>query len=238
MPVDADIKPALKKTILGLLDYCKNENWAGYDPYDGLNSRIFKKVPFLHNYLCRLIFIQGIKLSPVNLRPICLVPKSQNPKGLALFSAALMKLSNIGLIDDHEAAIPLLNRLIELKSPEKPYYCWGYNFDWQSRKFFLPKFEPNIICTTFAGNAFLDAYEKYRDDSFLDIAFDSGQFILKGLNITESSEGICFSYTSFDHGQVHNANLLGAAFLARLYKLTDEKEFLDHAISAVNLSVS
>jgi len=181
--------------------------------------------------------IQAMKRSPVNLRPIFLVPKGQNPKSLVLFSSGLFKLSNLGLVADREAPLPLLNRLIDLRSPEKSYFCWGYNFNWQSRGFLLPKFEPNIICTTFAGNALLDGYEKYRNDSYLEMALSAGQFILKGLNITENSDGICFSYTPLDHGQVHNANLLGAALLSRLYSVTAEKESFDFAVRAARFTI-
>ncbi|MDL1976240.1 MAG: hypothetical protein LWX55_16005 [Deltaproteobacteria bacterium] len=227
----------LKETIIKLLAYCRQNNWSGYDPYDALNSRVFAALPFLQNRICRLVFTQVMKRSPVNLRPLFLVPKEQNPKGLALFASALLKLSNLGLVDG-DAALPLLNRLIDLRSPEKPYYCWGYNFDWQTRTYLVPKYEPNIICTTFAGNALLDAYEKYGDNNYLQMVLSAGQFILKGLNITEHSDGICFSYTPLDRGQVHNANLLGAAFLARLYSITNEKQFFDYGLSGVRFSVS
>jgi len=102
----------------------------------------------------------------------------------------------------------------------------------------LPKFEPNIICTTFAGNALIDAYEKYANTEYLDMAFSAGQFLLQGLNITGNKDELCFSYTTHDRGQVHNANLLGAAYLARLYSLTAEKEFFDFALKAVRFSVA
>ncbi len=123
------------------------------------------------------------------------------------------------------------------RSKDTPYYCWGYNFDWQSRAFFLPKFVPNIICTTFAGNALLDAYDKFEDGKYLDMAISAGNFLLEGLNITRTDDEICFSYTPLDHGQVHNANLLGAAFLSRLYSLTQEKKYLEPAQSAVRYSI-
>jgi hypothetical protein len=131
----------------------------------------------------------------------------------------------------------LLKRLIALKSKDTPYFCWGYNFDWQSRAFFLPKFVPNIICTTFAGNALLDAYDKFADSAHLDMAISAGNFLLEGLNITRTNDERCFSYTPLDHGQVHNANLLGTAFLSRLYSLTQEKKFLEPAQSAIRYSI-
>lgn len=232
-----DTQQLITESIVKLLDYCKKNDWAGFDPYDGLNSRVFAGLPFVQNRIGRLTLIQAMKRSPVNLRPVFLVPKGQNPKSLALFSSGLFKLSNLGLVADSEAALLLLNRLIDLRSPEKSYFCWGYNFNWQNRSFLLPKFEPNIISTTFAGNALLDAYEKYRNDCYLEMALSAGQFILKGLNITENSDGICFSYTPLDHSQVHNANLLGAAFLSRLYSVTAEKESFDFAVRAARFTI-
>ncbi|MEA3358806.1 MAG: hypothetical protein U9R17_05295, partial [Thermodesulfobacteriota bacterium] len=201
-------------------------------------SKIFALMPFHQNRLPRLAFIQFMKRFPINLRRILLVPKEQNPKGLALFTSALIKLSDTGLIDSLDLIDDVIKKLIKLKSPNQEHFCWGYNFDWQNRSFFLPKFSPNIICTTFAANALLDFYEKYHKTEYLDIAISAGYFLLSGLNKTEDDTGICFSYTPFDHGQVHNANLLGAAFLSRLYSITGEKKSLNVALKAVRFSVS
>jgi hypothetical protein len=229
---------SLQKSITRLLDYCQQNNWSGFDPFDGLNSRILNALPLVQNRIGRLVFIQAMKRSPLNFRPIFLVPKEENPKGLAVFCSALLILSKIGFIINDDTIIHLLKRLIALKSKDTPFFCWGYNFDWQSRAFFLPKFVPNIICTTFAGNALLDAYAKFADGKYLNMAKRAGDFLLEGLNITKSEAGICFSYTPLDRGQVHNANLLGAAFLARLYRITGEGKFLEPARNAVRYSIS
>ena len=227
----------LKDAISALLRYCQKENWAGYDPYDGLNSRVFSSIPFFQNKLGKLAFIQLMKRSPVNLRPLMLVSKSHNPKGLALFASSLMKLHDAGLVESKDAALSPLEMMMQLKDPKNPYYSWGYNFDWQSRLMFTPSGVPNIICTTFSGNALLDAYEKYGELRYLEMAGSAGRFLLEGLNISREREGLCFSYTPLDRGRVHNANLLGAAYLARLYRLTGEKTYLQHALSAALYSV-
>lgn len=237
MTVDSDTKQMIKDSIISLLDYCQKNNWAGYDPFDGLESRIFRKIPFFQNRICRLLFIQAMKRSPINFRPLFLVPKAQNPKGLALFASTLVKLSDLGILDDSDLINSVLNKLIELRTQHSKFYCWGYNFDWQSRNFFLPKFSPNIICTTFAGNALMDAFDKSRDEKYLDMAISAGQFILNGLNTTENDDELCFSYTPLDRGQVHNANLLGAAYLARLYRISGDETFIDPAHRAVRFSV-
>jgi len=238
LKIDSDFQNKLEDSITRLLTYCQKNDWSGYDPFDGLNSKIFALMPFHQNKLPRLAFIQFMKRFPINLRWILLVPKEQNPKGLALFTSALIKLPGTGLIDSSDLIDDIIKKLIKLKSPDQEHYCWGYNFDWQNRSFFLPKFSPNIICTTFAANALLDFYERNQKTEYLDMAISAGHFLLSGLNRTENANGLCFSYTPFDHGQVHNANLLGAAFLARLYSITGEKELLNVALQAVQFSVA
>lgn len=228
--------PLLRQSTERLLDYCRRNNWAGFDPFDGLNSRVFAALPFAHNRIGRLVFIQAMKRSPWNFRPFFLVPREENPKGLAVFTSALVILSKAGHAKSDGDIAHLLERLVELRSKDRPHFCWGYNFDWQSRVFFLPKFVPNIICTTFAGNALLDAWEKFGGDTHLDMAVSAGNFILEGLNITQMDDELCFSYTPLDKGRVHNANLLGAAYLARLYSITRERKFLEPAEKAVRFS--
>jgi hypothetical protein len=231
------MREAVKQAALELLEYCRKENWAGYDPYDGLNSRLLRALPLSKSRIFRLGVTQALKRLPVNLRPLLLVPKSENPKACALFCSSLLRLSEAGILDDESLIRERLQRLLELRSPDRAEYCWGYHFDWQSRDLFLPRFAPNIICTAFAGNAVLDVYERLGERTLLDAATSAGEFLRSGLNITEDNGGICFSYTPFDRGQVHNANLLGAAFLARLFAVTGREEFRDLAGRATRFSL-
>ena len=69
-----------------LKHYCESEHFKGWDPYDGLNSKLFQALPFLkRSAICRLVVIQGFKRCPINLRRIALVPKEYNAKGIGLF---------------------------------------------------------------------------------------------------------------------------------------------------------
>lgn len=69
-----------------LRTYCEAEQFKGWDPYDGLNSKVFRAIPFLKDSaLCRLVVIQGFKRCPFNLRRLALVPKEYNAKGIGLF---------------------------------------------------------------------------------------------------------------------------------------------------------
>src|SRR5512139_2210165 len=90
----------VKTVTLKLLAYCQANDWAGYDPYDALNSKIFETLPFLDFRLFRLGLTQLLKRSPVNFRPLLLIPKTQNPKAIALFLMAFLKLKKLGLLED------------------------------------------------------------------------------------------------------------------------------------------
>jgi len=236
MPSVSSKDTIIEQTTIKLMEYCHRNNWAGDDPFDGLNSRVFKALAFLHSRIPRLILTQIMKRSPINFRRLLAVTKSENPKGLAIFLSALFILSKNGILKNEDSIHRLLQRLIDLKSPNTSHCCWGYNFDWQSREFFLPKFVPNIICTTFAGNALLDAYARFADVIYLDMAVSAGDFLLEGLNITKGHDEICFGYTSLHSDRIHNANLLGASYLARLYRMTGKKKFFKSVLSAVRYS--
>ena len=228
---------AARDVTLQLLNYCRMRNWAGYDPYDALNSKLFNALPFLQFRLPRLVFTQALKRSPIILRPLLLVPRTQNPKGLALFVAALLKLARTGLLSEQKnIAVELADKLLELRSEKMQHACWGYNFPWQTRITLVPRGCPNIICTTFAANALLDLYEQISQPRYLEAACSAAEFILEVLFWRQSDSLGCFSYTPLWRSAVHNANLLGAVLLCRLYSQTGERKFLEPALMAARYS--
>ena len=137
----------LKSVVLKLLAYCEAEEWKGYDPYDALNSEIFKRLPFLNSRIPRILLTQFFKRSPLNLRPIFRIPKTQNPKALALFLMAFVRLSRIGLLDREDLIKTMADKLVGLRSANTPYWCWGYSFPWQTRTICVPRGAPNLVCT-------------------------------------------------------------------------------------------
>jgi hypothetical protein len=228
----------IKSIACKLLDYCRENEWSGYDPYDALNSRIFKALPFINFKIACLALTQFMKRCPINFRPLLLVPKTPNPKGIALFLSSLVKLSRIGLVDGDTPVRSMADKLLSLRSPGEQCSTWGYNFDWQTRVSLVPKGSPNIICSTFAANALLDAYEKSQNDQWLGAAVSTADFILKKLFWREGDSIACFDYTPLGHSVIHNANLLGASFLCRVGQLTGERKFLEPALDVARFSVS
>src|ERR1017187_849033 len=172
------IDNSLETALVKLLAYCRTNDWAGYDPYDALNSKVFRALPFLNSRLPRLVLTQALKRSPINIRQLLLIPKTQNPKAIALFLSALLKLDGIGHTDSNATVGLMIERLIALRSQGVPYWCWGYSFPWQTRTELVPCGAPNLVSTTFAANAFLDAYECQGNPRFLEIAASAAWYMI------------------------------------------------------------
>jgi hypothetical protein len=228
-----------KATLLALLSYCQANDWSGYDPYDALNSRLFGWVPFLDSRIPRLALTQFLKRSPVNLRAPLLVPKTQNAKAIALFLMAFVKLARLGLLEDRELTTMMAQRLKALRSDGEPYWCWGYSFPWQTRTILVPRGAPNLVCTTFVGNALLDAFENLGDSQYLDMAASAAKYIHGELLWTGPEVSASLSYpVASSRVPVHNANFLGAAFLCRVFRHSAEKGLLDAALKVARYSAS
>lgn len=229
--------PGVQEATLKLLDYCRSNDWAGYDPYDALNSELFKALPFLNARIPRLALTQAMKRSPVNLRPLLVVGKTQNPKGLALFLTALLKLRKLDLLQDENLAGGVVAQIIALRSPDTEYWSWGYSFPWQTRTILVPRGAPNLVCTVFVANALLDAFEALGDARFLEMALSAGDYMLGKLYYTEKDTIASFSYPlPTSRTKVHNANFLAAALLSRLYHHTRDERLVGPALRVARYS--
>jgi hypothetical protein len=231
--------PDARTAAARLLKYCREEDWAGYDPYDALNSGIFKALPILDFRLARLGMTQVLKRSPFNVRPLVLVPKTQNPKGLALFLSATLKLGKLGLLDREDLIPEFVDRLVALRSPGTKYWCWGYSFPWQTRTIVVPRGTPNLVCTTFVADALLDMYEQRGDGRCLEMARSAAQYILDDLYWTDADGVASLSYPLPRLPvRIHNANFLGAALLCRIAAHTGDRTFVEPALKVARYSAS
>jgi hypothetical protein len=227
----------VRKALDELTNYCKKEKFKGYDPYDGLTSTLFKSIPLLNrNRIARLIWIQGFKRSPFNLRPFFGINKEYNPKALGLFLSGYCTLLKLESREDYLEEIHFfINKILDLVSAGQSGASWGYNFDWESKAFFQPKFTPTIVVSSFIANALLDAYEITSDEKLLKTARSTCDFILYDLNRTYNKTGdYAFSYSPIDKSVVFNASLLGSRLLARVFSLTRENHLIEEAKKSVN----
>jgi hypothetical protein len=235
------MKPSLDtatETAHRLLAYCQAHDWAGHDPYDALNSRLFEVFPFLDAKWPRLVLTQALKRSPVDIRGVALIPPTQNPKALALFVSAILKLRSLERREQDRLLDTLVERLVALRSPNGPYWSWGYSFAWQTRTIVVPRGTANLVCTTFVAGALLDLYEQRQDHRLLSMAASAADYILDELFWREGTLA-SFSYPLRSlRTQTHNANFLAAALLCRLYRLTREERFIGPALEVTRGSVA
>ena len=227
----------IKQSFSKLFNYCEGEEYKGYDPYDSLNSRLFNRIPVISkNSLVKLAWTQFFKRSPLNLRNFVGIDKEFNPKAVGLFLNSFCNLYKVEAKPEYlEKIVFFSDLLIEIQNKEWSGSCWGYNFDWQSRAFFQPKFTPTVVATTFIGSSLLDAYEITKNQKYLDTVRSSCDFVLKDLNRTydEENYGFSFSYSPLDSSVVYNASLLGSRLLSRVYSFTKEEDLLDAARKSV-----
>jgi rhamnogalacturonyl hydrolase YesR len=199
-----------------LMAYVEAADYAGYDPYDALNSPLIQRLGAKNRWV-RIGATHLVRRSPVNLRPWLGIRKGHNPKAIGLFLWGYAKLYALTQEQRYlERVDYLLSMLEQLQSKGYSGPCWGYDFDWQSWTFLRPKGTPTLVNTSFIGHALLDCYALTGRQKAFELAVPIKDFILGDLHRTKSDGTFCFSYTPVDTEAVHNANLLGASILARL----------------------
>lgn len=241
---DNKLKSKISSSFLKLKAYCEKENFKGWDPYDGLNSKVFQALPLKHWDLARLAWIQGFKRSPINFRKLLVVPKEHNAKGVGLFLLGYCRLYQLAEsgCEDFGTKEELLkqikditNLLLSLRSKGYSGSAWGYNFDWQARRLFLfEKHTPTVVATCFCVEALLESYKITKNEAVLNETLSAAEFVLNDLSRTPHGNGIIFSYSIKDgNNTVINASLLGAKILSYSYKYTKNEEHAKMAKLAI-----
>ena len=237
------------QSFRSLKHYCEKEHYKGWDPYDGLNSKVFQALPYFKNSaFWRLCVIQGFKRCPINLRRLFLVPKDYNAKGIGLFLQGYCNLvktvrekpelaRKIGSEEELKSKVKELAELLLSLRSKGDYHgaCWGYNFGWQAKfLFYFPAYTPTVVATNFCATALMEAYEITKDKKYLDIALTSAEFVRQDLHRTEHERGFLFSYSKYPNNrEVLNASLLGSRLLSYAYKYTRNEEYRELAERSV-----
>src|SRR6476646_6968808 len=132
-----EIVSDVSNELRSIEQWLDEHRYAGWDPFDGLTSRVFRATGLVAVPLARLAWIQLVKRSPVNFRRAALIPELRNPKTLGLVLSARTRRHGAAPKDGHlEAARPLVKLLAASRAGQTP--GWGYPFPWQNRKFYLP----------------------------------------------------------------------------------------------------
>lgn len=257
---DSGVKlPAQISSALQRLDsWIEEQGFRGWDPHDALNSSLIRRLS-AHNRLAAIFWLQLLKRSPFNFRPLLGIAKDYNPKGMGLFLASYARKYAITQAARHRERVLFIARwLLENAARDHNGMSWGYNFDWANRAFFAPAGTPTLVNTAFIALGFLDLHVLLGNQlewsavterlsapgcrrissgstiaSALKVARSACDFILRDLNaMAAAPDEICFSYTPLDRRAVHNANMMGAWLLASVFRLTGEPQLRTAALAA------
>jgi len=218
----------LTPLVNDLREYIESKDCKSHDPFDGLTSPLVKVFP--RSKYFRIFWIQFFKKFPINLRVFIGIKEDLYPKIMGDLAAAYLMLADLN--EDENFQKKAINCLAWLEANScKDYsgYCWGLGFDYQNRTVYVNKSLPNLVNTYYCANAFLDAFRFFKEPRYY--------FILKDLGFEEANHSVCLNYYPGQKSYIHNANMLGAALLSRVYKHTADEELLKIAHRAVQYTI-
>ncbi|MGH7517720.1 MAG: hypothetical protein ACREOC_09655 [Gemmatimonadales bacterium] len=222
--------------VRSLEQWLDAHGWKAYEPHDGLNTPLRRLLG--GNRFALLALKQLVMRSPVNLRPVLGIPRQTSPEAAGFFARGYVRLHQaLGSPEDRGRAEQRLDWLA--RHAERGYsgHCWGNQFDYVTRFFYLPKGMPIVVWTAHNAHAFLDAYEQFGAARWLDVAASAATFVYRDL-VRHEGDHLYISYVPSGPYPVHNANVLGASLLARVGALTGRAELVDVARRAMRYTVA
>jgi rhamnogalacturonyl hydrolase YesR len=240
----SDFKDFLYNRITSLNEWLSKNDWKAYDPFDGLSSGVLNCLTFRNHYL-RILVQQSVRRFPLNLRPVLGIRKKTSSKGMGFCALGYLKLYEGTGDQDYLRKVKVcLNWLKDNYSHGYSGYAWGNHFSYESRAGRIPLGVPTIVWTSLIAGVFLDAYEVLGETDYLDVARSSCDFLVNDIGRYEGPHGsICFMYTPYHEnkpcieGHIHNANVLAACLLARMYKNTGDEQLFALSKRAMQYTV-
>jgi len=233
LTVDSSARLEIYNSIIALLGWLEENDYRGYDTFDGLSARFLRPLTFENRFL-RVVLQQGVRRFPVNLRPLLGIDRGYSSKGMGFLARGFLRLhQSTGDPKWAEKSEYCLRWLMDHRSPGYSGACWGNHFDYQSRGGFIPKGMPTVVWTSLIGHAFLDAYGHFGKNEYLEVADSICAHLIRDIRTLQDGEGVCLDYTPGGHAWVHNASTLSACFLARTYFHTKNESYLALAQKAM-----
>ncbi|MCH2373529.1 MAG: hypothetical protein MK538_05060 [Planctomycetes bacterium] len=226
----------LKNSLAKLEKWVEDHDYRAYEPFDGLSSKL-RPLTF-GNEFCERLLQQLVRQSPINLRPLLGVRPQDSTKGKGYMAWGYVDMYKLtGNEEYKEKAVTLFDWLDKNRAPGYDHHGWANHFDFTSRGGRLPKHRPIIVWTSLIGRAYLDAFETFEDEKYLDIAKSVCSWILN-VPREKTESGACLSYISEGQNSIHNSNMLGAGMLARAARFTGDSNYLEVAKEAMEYSCS
>jgi hypothetical protein len=227
-------RKAVADTLDRLAAWVEQHAYRGYEPFDGLSSW-FRPLT-LGSLLGERLLMQLIRRCPINLRPVMGVTPKESTKGRGYMAHGYLFRYRVTRDSMYlRKAEACLDWLDSHKAPKFSKHSWSNHFDFSSRSGRYTKDDPIIVWTALIGQAYLEAYELTGEARWLSIA-DSVCGWFMDLPREKTDRGDCLSYLAHVQHSIHNANMLGAAMLARTARHTNNSNYRAVAQSAIAYS--
>jgi len=140
----------------------------------------------------------------------------------------------------YRRAVHFLEVLKETRCPGYDHYCWGYPFNWETRRGTMREGTPLITTVPYVYEAFREVYQIDRDQKWLEIMQSIAQHALKDYHDFEvSATASTCSYTPEpgEPGGVINASAYRAFLLTRAAEDFSENDYRKVADRNLNFVV-
>lgn len=225
------MRSEIEKSLLAVQRWVEAREYKAYDPGDGSMS-FLRQFAFGNLFLERLLTAAVLR-TPFNIRPLIGIKPHVSTKGMGYMAwGYLWRYGQTGDESYRQRAISCLDWLMQHRSAQSKYFCWGNDFTFVTRNGRIPAQEPTIVWSSLIGQAFLKAHELLQDAKYLEVAASTADWILT-LPREKTDRGDCLSYVGFFQSSIHNSNMLGGALLAGVAKHTGKEEARSVARSAM-----
>jgi hypothetical protein len=228
----AEVMRALERVAA----WVEERAYRGWEPFDGLSSWLR---PLAGGHvLAERVLQQIVRQCPWNVRPLLGIWPQDSTKGRGYMAWGYLILYRATRRPEHlDKATQCLEWLDHHKASRFRHHSWSNHYDFAGRGGGYSKHDPIIVWTSLIGHAYLEAFELTGHFWFLDIVESACRWVLE-LPRERTARGGCLSYLADRQISIHNANMLGAGFLARAARHTGNEECRRVARAAMEYSCS
>jgi hypothetical protein len=200
------------------MGWLEESGYASYDHYDfwATSYGIWSKNLYYHKGKIASPLVAPLVLADW-LFPACrkiVWPKTRFPIADAHYLMGFVCLYRVDQDMRHLAAArDIAAALLASSIPGFSGPCWGYPFDWQTKRGLWKQGTPLVTTTPYVFDAFWELYRATRELKYLEIARSIAEFVFRDIRETPQGRGSSAGYTPFDRSRVINASAYRAACL-------------------------
>jgi hypothetical protein len=231
--LDRDLDGEVQDTLVDVLTYARERDYAGWDYVDGMSSRLLRALPVENKWL-NIAVQESIKRAPINIRPLFLVEQRRNFKGCALFAMANLTADRVlddsvqasdgsGGVDYRNEAAELLDWLIEDQRTGFSGFCGGHNHVIQGLHHQGPINDPDLVSTAYAVRALLRGAD--LDERYAEVARTAADWAIEDMDYHEVDGGAKIRYFPKHPDDVYtlNAGAVAARMFLDLYEYFEDE---------------